>query len=95
MATQQNMHDFSVVMKQAWLLAIQSSVVKRALKYAIVVGCILIAINHGDAILNGEVSLARLLRMALTTAVPYVVSTLSSVGAMRDRPETTSSEDPG
>lgn len=69
----------------------QPSVVKRALKYAVVVGCILIAINHSDAILKGEVTPGRWLRMALTVVVPYVVSTLSSVGAMRERqsfPET-------
>ena len=57
--------------------------VRRALIYAVVVGGILIAINHGDAILAGEVSGARLLKMGLTAMVPYAVSTLSSVGALR------------
>jgi hypothetical protein len=66
-------------------LATRPSVVKRALKYAVMVGSILIAINHGDAILKGQVTLGRALRMALTVCVPYVVSTLSSVGAMRER----------
>jgi hypothetical protein len=36
-------------MKQSLTLAMQPSVVKRALKYAVVVGCLLIAINHSDA----------------------------------------------
>lgn len=58
------------------------SVVRRALMYAVVVGAILIAINHGDAILGGEVAPGRLLRMGLTVLVPYCVSTFSSVGAM-------------
>jgi hypothetical protein len=58
-------------------------VVRRALAYAVVVGGILIAINHGDAILAGDVSGARLLKMGLTAMVPYAVSTLSSVSAMR------------
>ena len=58
--------------------------VKRALKYAVVVGAILITINHGDAILRGDLPAARLFRMGLTVLVPYVVSTLSSVGAMRE-----------
>ncbi|MCD8534893.1 MAG: nitrate/nitrite transporter NrtS [Verrucomicrobia bacterium] len=71
-------------MKQTLRLALQRSVVKRALKYAIVVGAVLISINHGDAILRGDVSLSRLFRMGLTVLVPYVVSTLSSVGAMRE-----------
>lgn len=56
----------------------------RALKYAVVVGAILIAINHGDAILAGErLGADRLLKMILTALVPYMVSTLSSVGAMQ------------
>jgi len=71
-------------MKQTLILSMQASVVKRALKYALVVGSILIAINHGDALLRGELSVGRVFRMALTAVVPYVVSTLSSVGAMRD-----------
>jgi hypothetical protein len=72
-------------MKQILRLALQRSVVKRALKYAIIVGTILIAINHSDAILKGEITRGRLFRMLLTVLVPYVVSTLSSVGAMRER----------
>jgi len=59
------------------------TVVRRGLGYAVVVGTILIAINHGDALLRGEVTAGRLWRMGLTVVVPYVVSTLSSVGAMR------------
>ena len=53
--------------------------------YAIVVGAILIAINHGDALLAGQLDGGRLFRMALTVLVPYAVSTLSSVEAMRNR----------
>lgn len=71
-------------MKQTLALALKPSVVKRALKYAVIVGAVLIAINHGDAILRGDLPPARLFRMGLTVLVPYVVSTLSSVGAMRE-----------
>ena len=71
-------------MKQTLLLALRPSVVKRALKYAIIVGAVLITINHGDAILRGDLPPARWFRMGLTVLVPYVVSTLSSVGAMRE-----------
>jgi hypothetical protein len=59
------------------------SVVRRALLYALVVGSLLIAINHGDAILAGEITSSRLLKMGLTVLVPYAVSTLSSVSALR------------
>jgi hypothetical protein len=71
-------------MKQTLALALKPSVAKRAFKYAVVVGSILIAINHSDAILRGELPPARLFRMGLTVLVPYAVSTLSSVGAMRE-----------
>src|SRR5687767_10205437 len=68
-----------------WLkLATRPSVVRRALKFAIVVGLILTTINHGYAIVHGQVTSGRVLQMGLTVLVPYVVSTLSSVGAMKD-----------
>ena len=69
-----------------WLqIALQPSVVKRALGHAVVVGAILITINHGDAILRGDITRGRLFKMGLTVIVPYVVSTFSSVGALRER----------
>jgi hypothetical protein len=66
-----------------WRHALAPSVVRRALGYAVVVGALLIAINHGDALLRGEWSPDRWLKMGLTVLVPYCVSTLSSVGARR------------
>jgi len=69
-------------MKQWWELATSGPVVKRALIFAVLVGAILIAINHGDAILRGEISGARVAKMILTVFVPYAVSTVSSVAAM-------------
>lgn len=64
-------------------LAARPSVVRRGLMYAVIVGTVLITINHGDAILRGDVGTGRLLKMGLTVMVPYIVSTLSSVGALR------------
>jgi len=73
-----------------WLrLAKRPAVVRRALCYGLGVGTLLIVINHGDAIIRGDVSLARLVRMLLTMTVPYVVSTGSSVSALRARSEHT------
>jgi hypothetical protein len=67
-----------------WLrIAWSASVRRRATRMALVVGSILIAINHGDAILEGKITRARLFRMVLTLVVPYLVSTFSSVGAIR------------
>jgi hypothetical protein len=68
-----------------WLQVVtEPAVVRRALKYALVVGAILILINHGDALLHGDLTIGRLLQMGLTVVVPYAVSTASSVGAIRE-----------
>lgn len=67
---------------RAWLRAAREpDVVVRACKYALVVGAVLVTINHGDALAAGELDARRLLKIGLTVLVPYVVSTLSSVGA--------------
>ncbi len=68
-----------------WLrIAEEPAVVRRSMKYAVVVGAILITINHGSALLQGSLTGARLLQMGLTMIVPYLVSTASSVGAIRE-----------
>jgi hypothetical protein len=70
--------------QERWIaIATSRSVVRRATVVALIVGSMLVAINHGDAILRGDLSVARLLRIALTIAVPYCVSTYSSVSALR------------
>jgi hypothetical protein len=68
-----------------WALALRGDVVWRASGYAVVVGAILIGINHGDALLRGDVDAVRVVKMTLTPMVPYCVSTLSSIGALRSR----------
>ncbi len=73
-----------------WIrLATSGGVVCRALKFAVVVGAILIGINHGDAIVTGDLDAHRFFKMALTVCVPYLVSTFSSVGAMIEAGEST------
>jgi hypothetical protein len=72
-------------MRNWFALAFHRDVVRRALICAVIVGAILIVINHSDAIMRGAISLNRGLRMALTVIVPYIVSTVSSVGALRQR----------
>jgi hypothetical protein len=72
------------VMKEWLQLAFAPSVRRRATRVALAVGSLLLAINHGDAILRGDISFVRALRMILTVLVPYLVSTFSSVGAIRE-----------
>jgi hypothetical protein len=69
-----------------WLeLALDGTVVRRALFCVVIVGAVLISINHGDAIVRGDVTMGRIIQIGLTLLVPYCVSTVSSVAAMRTR----------
>ena len=70
-------------MKEWFQLAFDRTVVRRALWCMLIVGAVLITINHGDALLAGEVGGKRLIQIGLTLVVPYCVSTVSSVAAMR------------
>lgn len=75
-----------------WLQqAMQWPIVRRALGCAVVVGTVLIAINHGDALSRGDVTQERLVRIGLTLLVPYCVSTFSSVAALRSQQKNRSS----
>jgi len=68
-----------------WLSdALRADVVRRSLRVALVVGSLLVAINHGDHLLSGGVTTTGWLKMALTFLVPYAVSTYASVGAIRE-----------
>ena len=66
-----------------WPIATRSDVVQRALKSALIVGIILIVINHGDALMAAEIDGRSLAKMLLTLLVPYCVSTYSSVKAIQ------------
>ena len=64
-------------------LARSSSVVQRAIRIALVVGTLLVAINHGQALLSLQMDLTRWIQVILTYFVPYGVSTYASVQALR------------
>ena len=81
-STENTIGTYPRTLRDWCLLACTRSVVLRGLKFAIVVGAILIAINHGDAIMSGNLSRTNYLKMGLTVIVPYMVSVFSSVGAM-------------
>lgn len=71
-------------MKQHLKIARQSEVIKTATRFALIVGPVLIMINHGDAIIDGSMHAKTWLKAGLTMIVPYVVSTLSSISAYRN-----------
>ena len=72
-------------MSEWFRIARQPSVVRRALRTMFVVGTILTAINHGDALLQGRIDAERVFKICLTLLVPYGVSTSSSVAALRSK----------
>ncbi|HUF39367.1 MAG TPA: nitrate/nitrite transporter NrtS [Anaerolineales bacterium] len=75
-----------------WLACcVSKPVVRRALLSGLIVGTILVAINHGDALVQGQVDPPRMFKIILTVIVPYLVSTVSSastiVGMRRGGPD--------
>ncbi len=67
-----------------WLkIAFRKTVYVRAIKVALVVGTILVLINHGDTLLQGTFSAKTLFQIALTYLVPYGVSTYANVQGIR------------
>lgn len=66
-------------------VALRWDVVRRASASSLLVGPVLVVINHGSALLRGDLGPYRLLQIALTMCVPYVVSTVSSIQAILDR----------
>ena len=68
-----------------WMrLVFSGPVWRRAVKVAVLVGPILVAVNQGDVILLGKLDVICLLKIGLTFMVPYFVSTFSSVAALQD-----------
>lgn len=67
-----------------WLkLATRGSVTRRAVVIASLVGTLLALINHGDQMLVGAMSGLNWRQVFVTFLVPYMVSTYSSVVAIR------------
>ena len=48
------------------------------------VGTLLVAINHGQAIIAGQITQEKIFQMFLTMIVPYIVSTASSVATRHE-----------
>ena len=61
----------------------RSDVILRALKMASIVGIVLAIINHGDHILLGTMNVTNWIKVLITFCVPFCVSTISSVLAIR------------
>ena len=71
-----------MTLKQYLELAVKPSIVKRGLTFSLIVGTILVLINHADTLFYGEMNAVLIRKIVLTYAVPYIVSSLSSVQAL-------------
>ena len=60
-------------------MLIHPPMVQRSLIIALVVGTLLTAINHGDLIVQGDLSSSLAWKVPLTYLVPYCVATLGAV----------------
>ncbi|HAD61010.1 MAG TPA: hypothetical protein DCG12_17355 [Planctomycetaceae bacterium] len=79
-----NPQDYPPGIGGAIKLAFSWPVVRRALGFCVVVGSVLILINHFECcIVQHSPRSTCLMKMILTACVPYVVSTVSSVLAIR------------
>ena len=68
-----------------WLKsATHPATMRRAWATSLMVGTLLIAINHGHAIIAGQITQERIFQMFLTVIVPYIVSTASSVATRHE-----------
>lgn len=67
--------------------SVTRSIVVRAAKIALTVGCILAAVNHLDEFMAREFSGLLFVKVVLTFIVPFCVSIYSSVAALRSRDE--------
>jgi hypothetical protein len=56
----------------------------KSLKIALLVGTILMLINHGEALLNNQMDIQRGIKIALSYCVPFCVSLYSAVSSARE-----------
>ena len=64
-------------------IAFRKDVFLRAFKMALIVGIILAIINHGDHIFLGTMTVTNWIKILITFCVPFCVSTVSSVLAIK------------
>lgn len=67
-----------------WQLATAKQVTINAIKIAIIVGSILAIINYGDRIISGDMLSSDWIKLGFSYLVPYAVSTVSSVSAIKN-----------
>ncbi|MEZ8306981.1 nitrate/nitrite transporter NrtS [Vibrio splendidus] len=59
----------------------EPTILKRSLKVSIIVGTILMLINHGEKLLSSNIDATLIIKILMTYCVPFCVSTQASVSA--------------
>jgi hypothetical protein len=70
-------------MRDALDIVLDPAHLRRTLKIALVVGCVLTAINQLDVFLQGDATAATFVKTALNFCVPFVVSNLGLLAGKR------------
>ena len=65
----------------------------RGIRVSVIVGPILIAINHWDTLLYGQVTAVIVIKMILTPLIPFCVSVYSSVSTIIRRQKVDAGEE--
>ena len=77
-------HTPSGVIRKCFRCAVRHGpMVSRSAFIALIVGTVLTAINQGDVLFTGHVTVALLWKIPLTYAVPFVVATLGAMTAAK------------
>ncbi|WP_117234259.1 nitrate/nitrite transporter NrtS [Vibrio maerlii] len=63
---------------------IDAHLIAKSLKIALLVGTILMLINHGEALFNNQMDIQRGIKAALSYCVPFCVSLYSAVSSARE-----------
>ena len=63
-------------------VATRNRVVARSLRVSLIVGTILVGINHGNVLIGGGAEIDLVWKVPLTYLVPYAVSTYAAVDAI-------------
>jgi len=65
-------------------IAFSREICTTSLKVSLIVGTLLVLINHGAAVFDSSVTTENVWQIALTYLVPFCVSTYSSVKVLRN-----------
>jgi hypothetical protein len=65
-----------------WRSARRPAIVRRCLRIALVVGTLLSAVNQGDALVAGRLSVATVLRVLANYLIPFVVCNLGAMSSL-------------